>query len=99
MAVDERFRGIDVELQSRPRWLEGSARLAGGELVRIRLTWQAWEAATGQAGPTLPPPDDQIARRAAWLAATDPRFAGRIVQGFHLVEADCITEALRSSEG
>jgi hypothetical protein len=98
MAADERFHGMDVELRSRARWLEGSAKLAGGQLITLRLTWQAWETATGQPGPTLPPPDDRIALRAAWLAAIDRQYVGRTVDGFRLVEADYIREAELASQ-
>ncbi len=87
---------MDVELQRRPRWLEGSARLPNGQLVKVRLTWQAWEEATRQPGPALPDPDNEIALRAAWLAATDDRFAGRTVDdGFRLVEVGYIRRAQR----
>jgi hypothetical protein len=77
---------FDVELASRPRFLEGSVRLKDGSLVAVRLTWQAWEEATGLPGPSLPSPDDRIAESAAYIAATENPFAGRTVDGFRLVE-------------
>ncbi len=94
MPTPELPESLDVELATRPRFLEGSVRTPGGDLVQVRLTWQAWEEATGQPGPGLPPPDDEVAVRAAWLAATDDRFAGRTVDGFRLVEVGYIQEAM-----
>ncbi len=92
------FSGIDVELGVRPRMLEGSVRLPNGDLVSVRLTWQAWEEATGDAGARLPRVDDPIAQRSAWLAATEEPFSGRVRDGgFRLIEVGYIREAIRLS--
>jgi hypothetical protein len=98
MPENDPFHGLDVELGRRPRFLEGSVRLLSGELIPVHLTWQAWEEATGQSGPALPSVDDPIALRAAWLAATDDRYSGRVVDGrFRLIEAGYIRDAIRLS--
>lgn len=99
MKMNQRFEGINVQLDTRPRYLEGAATLRDGQIMKLRLTWQAWESATGQPGPTLPEPEDTVALRAAWLAATDDNFTGRTVgSGFRLVEANYISQAIRLSD-
>lgn len=97
MTEHDPFAQIDVELALRPRFLEGSVRMPSGELILVRLTWQAWEEASGHPGPNLPSPNDRVARLAAWLAASDPHYSGPIVDGrFRLITPNYIRDAVAS---